>query len=185
MSAPPSPAGGASGRDGQRSRVYAAEAVWRAQLDAARAGARELSVAGSVLVLPQELILGSLPAASAYLRRVEAEPAYRQSFPDAPALRVRARRGAGRAHYEPPDTIALPAPRTGPRWALREAVVLHEVAHHVAGAPLTHGPHFAAALLRLVAITLGDEAAFALWVEYGEHGVASAESSQPPGTMTP
>ena len=53
-----------------------------------------------------------------------------------------------------------------------ESVVLHEVAHHVAGAPVTHGPHFTAALIRLVRATLGTEAAFVLTVHYDRGGVA-------------
>jgi len=156
-------------RDSQRSRVYAAEDLWRAQLDAARAGAREVDVAGSRVVLPVELLFGDLSAARAWVRRLEAAPTYPSGL--APLV-VRARRGAGRAHYEQPATIALPAPVHGVAWALRESVVLHEVAHHVAGAPVTHGPHFTAALIRLVRATLGTEAAFVLTVHYDRGGVA-------------
>lgn len=153
-------------RDGQRSRVYAAEDLWRAQLDAARAGAREVDVAGSRVVLPMELLFGDLAAVRAWLARLEADPAY----PHVAPLTVRARRGAGRAVYAVPGTVALPD--TGTAWALRETVVLHEVAHHVAGPPLTHGPHFTAAVLRLAALALGAEASFVLGVHYAEREVS-------------
>lgn len=152
-------------RDGQRGRVYAAEDVWRAQLDAARAGARELAVAGSRVVLPLEVHFGDLDAVRAWLSRLEAEG----GWPAAP-LSVRARRGVARAHYEPPARIALPGPERP--WALREAVVLHEVAHHLAGPPLDHGPHFAAAMLRVVGVALGPEAVLALQVRYAAADVS-------------
>ena len=38
-----------------------------------------------------------------------------------------------------------------------------------------HGPSYTACMLDLVAQVLGDEAAFALRVEYGEHKVVHAE----------
>ncbi len=168
-------------RDSQRARVYAAEDVWRAQLDAARAGAREVAVAGSRVVLPLELIFGELDAVRAWLQRLEADPGYAGAAAAAPIpLAVRARRGGTKAHYEAPGTIALPAPEHGTAWALRETVVLHEVAHHVAGSPLTHGPHFTATLLRLARLTLGPEAAFVLGVHY-----ATAEVSVAWGRVAP
>lgn len=166
-------------RDSQRARVYAAEDVWRAQLDAARAGAREATVGGSRVVLPLELIFGGLDAVRAWLERLEADPGYAGAADIATSaapvpLAVRARRGGTKAHYEPPGTIALPAPEHGAAWALRETVVLHEVAHHVAGPPLTHGQHFTATLLRLARLTLGPEAAFVLGVHYATAGVSVA-----------
>jgi len=162
-------------RDAQRLRVYAAEDVWRAQLDAARAGARELLVAGSRVVLPLELHFGDLDAVRAWVARLEASPGW-----SAPPLAVRARRGATRAHYEPPGVVALPGP--GAPWALRESVVVHEVAHHVAGPPLTHGPHFTAAAVRVAGLAMGAEAAFVLGVRYGEAAVSVAWGRVTPGS---
>jgi putative metallohydrolase (TIGR04338 family) len=57
-------------------------------------------------------------------------------------------------------------------------VLLHELAHHVAfhrHGTADHGPSYTACMLELVAQVLGDEAAFALRVEYGEHKVVHAE----------
>lgn len=62
-------------------------------------------------------------------------------------VRVRARRGAGGAHYEP-GVIALPPRAKGGAWALRETVILHELAHHLAP-DAGHGPAFVARLLWL------------------------------------
>jgi len=151
-------------RDGQRARVYAAEELWRAELDAARLGAREVEVAGSRVVLPAELRFGDLDTVRGWLRALV--PAY----PGVGELRVRSRRGQARAHYESPGTVALPAPVLGEPWALRESVVLHEVAHHLAGTAAAHGPAFTAALLDLVRHALGEEAAFVLRVRYAEAG---------------
>lgn len=56
---------------------------------------------------------------------------------DVPVV-VRARRGHRQAHYERGDlpvrgVIAIPPREVGGSWSLRAAVVLHEVAHHLAG----------------------------------------------------
>lgn len=154
--------------DRQRARVYAAEQAWALRLDAARLGARRAEVAGSSIVLPVELRFGSLDAAARYaddlLTRWEVPPVV-----------VRARRGQSRAHWESPGTIALPWPERGETWAMREAVVLHELAHHLAfhlDDEQGHGPAFPARLLELVDAALGEQAAFVLGVDYAEHQVA-------------
>lgn len=157
--------------DRQRSRVYAAEDAWALRLDAARRGAALAEVAGSRLVLPAEKHFGTLEAAQAWC---DAHlPA------GLPPVRVRRRKGQAKAHWEAPGTIALPAPETGLPWALRETVLLHELAHHVAfhrSGGTDHGPGFASTMLELVEQVLGAEAALALRVDYGEHGVDRARS---------
>lgn len=162
------------GQDGQRARVYRAEDSWAARLDAARLGAVLATVGGSQVLLPAERRLGSLVAARDYVQRVLALPAVVAVVGALTPPALRTRRGATAAHWEPPGTIALPVPAHGEPWALRETVVLHELAHHVGG--LTglargHRPPFPALVLLLVTAALGDEAAFALTVDYGEHGV--------------
>jgi putative metallohydrolase (TIGR04338 family) len=70
--------------------------------------------------------------------------------------------------------VALPVPRHGEPWALRQSVLLHELAHHVGeltGRSAGHRPPFPALVLLLVQAALGAEAAFALRVAYGEEGV--------------
>ena len=158
-------------RDGQRSRVYAAEASWEARLDAARRGARRAEVAGSALLLPEERLFGDLPAAQAYADAVTSRRAL-------PPVRLRRRRGQAKAHWESPDVIALPVPEHGTPWALREAVLLHELAHHAtwhAGAGAGHGSAFTGRLVSLVEEALGSEAAFVLRVDLAEHGVTVGE----------
>ena len=167
---PPAPAP----RDAQRSRVYRAEDAWAAQLDAARQGAQLATVGGSAVLLPAERRLGSLDAAADYSARVLALPEVVAGLGPVDPPRLRLRRGTTRAHWEPPGTIALPVPVHGEPWALRETVLLHELAHHAAetsGRARGHRAPFPAAVLLLVRAVLGEEAALALRVAYGEHDV--------------
>lgn len=161
-------------RDAQRARVYRAENAWGDRLDAARQGAAMATVGGSSLLLPAERRLGSLDAAAAYVRRVVTLPVVITAVGPVPPPSLRLRRGAAGAHWEPPGTIALPVPRHGEPWGLRETVLLHELAHHVGettGRSRGHRAPFPAVVLLLVEATLGAEAAFALRVGYGEHDV--------------
>ena len=172
------PSATTSVRDAQRARVYRAEDAWAARLDAARRGAPLATVAGSRVLLPAEVRFGSLEAAGAYTVRVLGLPEVLAAAGAVPAPSWRLRRGAQAAHWEPPGTIAVPVPRHGEPWALRESVVLHELAHHVAhhlahesGAGAAHAAPFPAVVLLLVAAALGEEAAFALRVDYGSERV--------------
>lgn len=161
-------------RDAQRARVYRAEDAWAARLDAARRGASLATVGGSALLLPAERRLGSLEAAADYCARVVDLPEVVAALGavDPPALRTR--RGASRAHWEPPGTIALPLPEHGEPWALRETVLLHELAHHLAETTRRargHRAPYPAVVLLLARAVLGEEAELTLRIEYGEHGV--------------
>ncbi|WP_082612184.1 MULTISPECIES: TIGR04338 family metallohydrolase [unclassified Nocardioides] len=67
---------------------------------------------------------------------------------------VRSRRGPRQAHYERGElplrgVVAIPPREVGGAWSLRAAVVLHEVAHHLAGED-GHGTGFRTTFLRLL-----------------------------------
>lgn len=161
-------------RDTQRARVYRAEDAWAARLDAARQGAVLATVGGSALVLPAERRLGSLEAAAAYCERVLALPGVVALAGRLAVPTLRPRRGLRSAHWEPPGVVALPVPRHGEPWALRESVVLHELAHHVGettGRTTGHAAPYPAVVLHLVEAVLGAEAALALRVDYGQERV--------------
>jgi putative metallohydrolase (TIGR04338 family) len=161
-------------RDAQRARVYRAEDAWAMRLDVARRGAPLATVGGSEVLLPSELRFGSLSAASSYAEKVLALSAVVALGGRLPVPELRPRRGQRSAHWESPGVIALPVPRHGEPWALRESVLLHELAHHVGestGLTAGHGAPFPAVLLVLVKAVLGEEAAFALRVAYGEEKV--------------
>lgn len=161
-------------RDAQRAKVYRAEDAWAARLDAARQGAVLATVGGSSVLLPGERRLGSLTAAQAYCARVLELPDVVAvvGAVDPPALRTR--RGVRAAHWEPPGVIALPVPVHGEPWGLRETVLLHELAHHAGettGRSHGHRAPFPAVVLLLAAAALGEQAAFALRIDYGHHDV--------------
>ena len=161
-------------RDAQRARVYRAEDAWADRLDAARRGAVLAQVGGSALVLPGERRFGTLEAVADYCARVLALPEVVGVAGHLDPPRLRERRGARSAHWEPPGVVALPVPQRGEPWALRESVVLHELAHHVgelSGLSRGHRPPFPAVALLLVRAVLGDEAALVLRVHYGQERV--------------
>lgn len=157
-----------STRDVQRSRVYVAEDAWALRLDAARRGAPRALLAGSSVLLPAEVHFGSLEAAQAYCS------AHLESW-DVPPVRLRHRRGSAKAHWEAPGVIALPIPERGLPWAMRETVLLHELAHHLAfhlDGGIDHGRLFVSRMLEVVTVVLGPEAALALRIDYAEAGVS-------------
>jgi putative metallohydrolase (TIGR04338 family) len=97
----------------------------------------------------------------------------RQHWQAVSPLRVRARRAATAAHYENRDgagTIAVPDRDTAD-WAMRELVVLHEVAHHLCRAQQAHGPEFVATICTLTELVMGPELGHVLRVVYAKEGV--------------
>ncbi|MFF0814266.1 TIGR04338 family metallohydrolase [Rhodococcus sp. NPDC003318] len=164
-------------RDTQRSRVYEAESVVRGIFDRADRGTgRQLELFGSRLTLPVERRFASVQSVQAYADRVLALNWVRARWPrSAVPVTVRARAASGAAHYEPAtSTLAVPLHTGGTAWALRELVVLHELAHHLEpdGADTAaHGPEFVARYLVLVDEIIGGEAAFVLRTTLAENGV--------------
>lgn len=160
-------------RDVQRARVYAAEEFVRTLFDrAAQHGTRAVDFFGTQLTLPPEARFGSVAAVRRYVDEVLALPAVRARWPVSP-LAVRPRRGATAAHYENRDgvgVIAVPDHDTAD-WAMRELVVLHEVAHHLSDAHPPHGPLFAATLCTLAELVMGPELGHVLRVVYAKEGV--------------
>ena len=165
-------------RDAQRARVYRAEDAWAVRLDAARRGAALATVGGSSVLLPAEVRFGELAAAATYSAHVLGLPEVVELAGRVPVPELRPRRGQRSAHWEPPGVIALPFPRHGEPWALRESVLLHELAHHLGettGRCAGHRPPFPAVVLLLVQAALGQQAAFALRVAYGQESVEVGE----------
>lgn len=163
-------------RDRQRAAVYAAENQVARIFD--RAGEFPIvEVAGSRLTVPPERRFGEIAAVQRYVDAVLALSWLRARWPAAagrPVI-VRERHGESRAHYEvEPAVIAVPVPAHGTGWALRELVVLHELAHHLGGpGDIGHGPTFVGRLVELVGGVIGVEAALLLRVALGDQGVAT------------
>lgn len=161
-------------RDTQRARVYAAEAFVRTMFDrAAQRGQPTVEFFGATLTLPPEARFAAVADVARYVDRVLALPAVRRRWGDPGPLAVRVRRGVSAAHYERRDgtaVIAVPA-AAGDDWALRELVVLHEIAHHLCRTGAAHGGEFTATMCELLEVVLGPEAGHVLRVVYATEGV--------------
>ncbi|MGZ8176928.1 TIGR04338 family metallohydrolase [Williamsia sp. SKLECPSW1] len=158
-------------RDSGRSALYAAERMAHLVFEAAGGTAQ---VGGVTVTVPPEARFASVASVADHVERVLARPSVRERFPRATEpVAVRVRRGPVSAHYEagPPAVIAVPEDGDG-RWALRELVVLHEVAHHLddsGGA--AHGSGFAATLIDLVTDVVGPEAGWIYRILFTESDV--------------
>ncbi|BBZ11145.1 TIGR04338 family metallohydrolase [Mycobacterium branderi] len=165
---------GIADRDTQRSRVYAAEEFVRTLFDrAAEHASRSVEFFGAQLTLPPEARFGSVAAVQRYVDDVLSLPAVREQWPGTPPLRVRARRAATAAHYESgtgTGVIAVPDRDTAD-WAMRELVVLHEIAHHLCDQSPPHGPQFVATVCALAELVMGPELGYVLRVVYAKEGV--------------
>ena len=164
-----------SARDSQRSRVYAAEQFVRTLFDrAAQHSSRAIDFFGDPITLPPEARFGSMESVQRYIDEVLALPAVTTRWPQRGGLTVRSRRAATAAHYENHSgtgVIAVPE-RGAAGWAMRELVVLHEVAHHLAtDIGPAHGPHFVATFCALTAAVMGPEVGHVLRVVYSKEGV--------------
>ncbi len=157
-----------SATDTFRAKVYAAEDQFSSVMN--RGG--RVDFFGSVLDIPAQKRFASLESIDTYISGLFAQLDLKLSPP-----RTRERKGSTKAHYEfPNQVIAIPVTGESARWALRETVILHECAHHVAAkfAPVgepVHGPTFAASMLLLVETALGDQARLLLSAGYLELGV--------------
>ena len=135
-------------------RVYDAENTLLFMLD----NGGTVQFLGSSLTLPVERRFGDLEGVRRYLREVRRRP---WGHPQTPEPRVRVRKGHTKAHWSE-DTIAIPDGIGERGWAMREVVVLHEYAHHVAWhehAATGHGRDFQEVYLGLLENAVAPEAA--------------------------
>jgi putative metallohydrolase (TIGR04338 family) len=160
-------------RDAQRADVYAVEDIVGKMIDtAAEQGITTLQIAGSTIPVPIERKFGDLAGVQRYVDLVMSRVAADYGVPR--EITVRARKGDRRAHYEHfTAVIAVPLhPNRGQSWAMRELVVLHEIAHHLTSkADQSHGPEFVAAELDLMDRFMGPETAFLFRVLAYDSGV--------------
>ena len=160
-------------RDFQRSRVYDAEHLVHRIFDRS-AEFPVVGVAGSRLTLPVERKFGSIDAVQRYVESVLTLAWVVSTWERAAApVYVRERSGGGQAHYQRIGSVmAVPGYRAGSGWALRELVILHELAHHLApDIEIAHGGAFVDRLLTLVDGIVGPEAALLLRVTMLDVGV--------------
>ena len=159
-------------RDTQRSKVYAAEEFVRTLFDrAGEHGNRAIEFFGTNLTLPPEARFSSMETVQRYVDDVLTLGSVRARWPVVASLTVRPRRGLTAAHYERDDVAVIAVPERRTTWALRELVVLHEVAHHLCDTDPPHGPEFVATFCELAQAVMGPEAAHVLRVVYAKEGV--------------
>ena len=118
---------------------------------------RAVRVGRRVLTLPETTRFGTVATVQAYVEAVLARPATAAAYPGVGPIVVEAKKGFRSATYSS-GVIHLPAGDPRGRWSMTQAVVLHEVAHHLAGV-LGHGREFQRALVHLYREHLGSGAA--------------------------
>lgn len=134
--------------DPDQKAVYTAEDRLQRWLD----HAGPVTVYGSTWDLEPEARFGQVADIQTYVDKVLAHVGC------ARPVMVRERRGPSRAEYGG-AVIAIPPHRVGGQWAMREYIVLHELAHHLDAAAQVpallrfggaHGPSFRAQYLNLL-----------------------------------
>lgn len=160
-------------RDYQRSLVYEAEFELRSVLEFGGT----IEHFGSTFNVPAEKKFGDIDSVQRYVDEVVTLSAVK-ALPRADIpVTVRSRRGIKKAHYECRErVIAIPdhvlADPGGSSWAMREVVVLHELAHHLDPDQGFHGPSFTATFLHLIEHVIDPVAAHMLRVALYERGVS-------------
>ena len=163
-----------SPRDRQRAKVYDAEHLVRRLFENAdESGSRAIEIVGSTMTLPIERKFASVESVQSDVAAGLGLNWVCERWPRATApMLVRERAGSTAAHYEVASaTLAIPLHRGARGWALRELVVLHEIAHHL-GEPAEepHGGAFAARFIELVTEIIGPEAGLVLRVTLTDCG---------------
>lgn len=160
--------------DRQRALVYDAEHLVHRIFDRS-AEFPMVELAGSRLTIPVERRFASLDSVKEYVDQVMRSPAVLSRWNRAATpVSVRERSGRGSAHYQRSGAvIAVPGTTHGSQWALRELVVLHELAHHLAddATEPNHGPSYVSRLLTLTGVVIGPEAELLLRITFAENGV--------------
>ena len=108
---------------------------------------RQVRIGREVVTLPAPLAFGELGAVQGFVDRVLDDTSTVERYPGRGPVTVQAKRGFRSATYRD-GVIHIPAADPRGRWALSRAVVLHEVAHHLAAEP-GHGAAFRGALVHL------------------------------------
>jgi putative metallohydrolase (TIGR04338 family) len=159
-------------RDSQRSKVYHAENILRTMLDNARDNP-VITIEGITLTLPPEAKFSNVEDVQRYVAQVTTLPSVVEAFGETKPVAVRSRKGQRVAHYERyPATIAVPERAT--RWALREVVILHEIAHHYSPSRPAHGPEFVSTLIKLLECVMGPEMGLLARILYSHNEVSVA-----------
>lgn len=160
-------------RDSQKQRVYNAEFIFRdISKQAADSGNPMVTMNGITVTLPPEARFANVETIQSYVDRVLQMPSVIAAFGKSRPVKVRQRKGVTHAHYCM-NEIAIPDTRS--QWALREIVVLHELAHHYSPRGAAHGPEFASTFITLMDLVVGPEAALILRMIFADNEVQTTK----------
>lgn len=164
-------------RDFQRQRLYDAEDILCRMFSRAQAsGNPVVTINGVTLTLPPEALFGDLQSISTYAAKVLDLPAVRDRFGVTRPVTVRRRKGITKAHYENKVQGPVIAVPDQVRWAMRELVLLHELAHHLdptrgTAEHSSHGPAFVDTLVALLELVMAPEAALAARLVFSDNDI--------------
>ena len=158
-------------RDSQRGRVYHAEDVLRTVMDRSLDNPL-FTIEGITLTLPPEGKFSRVEDVQRYVDSVLSLPSVVAEYGKS-SVRVRPRKGQRVAHYEPNNKV-IAVPNGGTRWALREIVILHELAHHFDRSRPAHGPKFASTLINLLGLVMGPVMGLLARILYAQNEVKVA-----------
>lgn len=130
-------------------------------------------VHGTTISIPVERRFGSLESVQTYVDLVLALNWVHRDYPRAEIpVTVHRRKGDKSAHYERwSNVIAVHDKGYGlPGWAMREIVILHELAHHLSSESGHHG-EFRGIFVRLVSEIISPEIGWLLSVRFMEAGL--------------
>lgn len=163
-------------RDNQQALVYNSEQMFRKVLDRS-SEIPTIEIYGSNFVIAQDRNFGDLQSAQRYVDGILSLNWVKSTWDSVAGQKVTVvpRKGNEHAHYQN-NTIALPnyLSKNGRNfWAMREVVVLHELAHHLTkfDARSDHGPLFAGTFVKLVKELMSEEDGFILTHFMLENGV--------------
>ena len=152
-------------KDVGRVGVYSCEHLYARMCERANptTGPVLTELAGSGVYLPPVRKFSTVEQAQTYASSVIVST--RNLWPNMAGVKVRERKGDRAAHWEAPNTIAVPT------TMLDEHVLLHELAHHVSfhngtGGQKAHGKEFRTTLCTLHTTAIGPVGGWALSVVF-------------------
>lgn len=156
-------------KDADRLKVYRAEQQVASALSTSSGN---FDFFGSKLFVQPETMFRSLDEIRIYVDEVMRKFELRTKL-HLSSVKVRERKGNLEAHYEyETKTIAIP---TNTNWAMRELVILHEIAHHITwertSQVAAHGAEFLQTYIELVSAELGAEASLLLRTAFDAQGL--------------
>lgn len=163
----------ASRRDYQRSRVYEGEHLIRRIFDRS-AEYPVIEVAGSRLALPVERKFGAIEDVQRYVDKVLALGWVQETWARSavPVKVAEHQTDKNATYWRFASLMSFPPRRPRSNWAMRELVILHELAHHLADdIEIAHGPGFVDRQITLYGGIIGPEAALLTRVTMLDVGV--------------